>query len=45
MSCIQGATGRFSNNQNPGQSCHPSIDLMTVLKQKSDIDFKKVVNK
>ena len=47
MSCIQGVMGQFvlycSKNQNPGQSCHPSIDLMAVLKRKSDKDFKKVV--
>ena len=46
FSCIQGVTGRFVlfcyKNQNPGQSCHPSIDLTMVLKQKLDKDFKKV---
>ena len=45
-SCAQGVTGRFvlfcSMNQNPGQSCCPSIDLTMVLKRKSDKDFKKV---
>ena len=34
-----------SKNQNPGQSCHRSIDLTMVLKQKSDKDFKKVGTK
>ena len=49
VSCIQGVTGRFvlfcSKNQNPGQSCHPSIDLTMVIKQKSDKDFKNVGTK
>ena len=39
LSYIQGVTGQFSKNPNPGQSCRPSIDLMTVLKWKSDKDF------
>ena len=48
ISCIQGVTdGQFvsfcSKNQNPGQSCRPTIDLTMVLKQKSNKDFKKVV--
>ena len=42
-SYIQGLTCRFSKNPNPGQSCRPSIDLMTALKRKSDKDFNKVV--
>ena len=33
----------FSKNQNPGQSCRPSIDLTAVLKQKIDKDFKKLL--
>ena len=40
MSYIQGVT-----SQNPGQSCHPSIDLTMVLQKKSDKDFKKVGTK
>ena len=48
-SCIQGVMGQFvlfcSKNQNPGQSCRPSIGLTMVLKQKSDKDFKKVGTK
>ena len=43
MSYIQGVTRWFSKNPNPGQSCHPRIDLMTVLKPKLDKDLKKVV--
>ena len=31
---IQGLMCHFSKNQKPGQSCHPSIGLMAVLKQK-----------
>ena len=43
MRGIQGLMCHFSKNQKPGQSCHPSIGLMAVLKQKYDEDFKKVV--
>ena len=33
----------FSKIQNPGQITRPSIDMMAVLKGKSDKDFEKVV--
>ena len=33
----------FSKIQNPGQITLPSIDMMAVLKGKSDKDFKEVV--
>ena len=41
MSYIQVVTGRFSKNLNNGQSCCPSIDLMTVLKMKIRQGFLK----
>ena len=44
MSYIQEVTGWFSKNPKTGQSCCSSIDLMTVLKRKSDKDLKKVVS-
>ena len=43
MSYIQGVTGRFSMNPNPGQSCGPSIDMMTVLNENQTRILEKLL--
>ena len=43
MSGIQGVTCQFSKNQNPGQSCHPTIDLTMVLNRNQTRISKKLL--